>query len=190
MEIWLYLAREPQLWGMKIKPEKELNNHFTGLWREYKILWPKQLETDIISPEIFTKLKIKLGLKRLLLLDRIKNSTEPTYIKDHINISGINYLRERTPHKDLPTFPDMSNIYEIPQGESGAALKCVGGRRFSENFSETNSIIGEWSGLISTVWNYVGVKITAVGVPLDFKTENLIIYFNKDSSPTKRKEKK
>lgn len=187
MKSRLYLIRKPVLWGINIKPEQELARHFMGQWQGYKILWPKKVDPETINPDIFTELKRTLHLKNLLLLDKIKNIFEPVYIKDHINISGFNFLTDKTPYKTLPAFPDVSHIYTLPQGEQGVVVKCVGGGRFSEEFSEIKSIINEWSGLISPVWNYVGIKITALGFPEEIDPRKIISYLKLSSSAFKVK---
>ncbi len=176
MKSWLYLTREPLLWDINIKPEQELAGHLMGLWLGYKILWPRKVDQETINPKIFTELKKTFHLKSLLILDKIKNGPEPVYIKDHINISGFNFLAGKTPYKNLPAFPDVSRIYNLPQGEQGVVVSCVGGGRFSEEFPEIKSIVNEWSGLITPVWNYVGINITALGFPEEIKPPEIISY--------------
>ena len=46
------------------------------------------------------------------MYDRIRGIEQDVLITDHVNRSGLFFLRGKTPHEGFPMFPDMSNVYE------------------------------------------------------------------------------
>ena len=123
----------------------ELANH-TVFWRD------KSRTIDVLKKE--------LKIKKILIFDKIKNSNEDLGIKGHVNRSGLNYLVGRTPYKDLATFPDMSIIYNRTNALREVVVHTVGPKRYS-SFNEKDIYISEFVGLISPLWHYLGVDVSA-----------------------------
>ena len=89
-----------------------------------------------------------------------QNLDKETCIINHINRSGTNFLIGNTPFKNLPTFPDITSIYNKIKGYDQVVVHTVGSRRF-KTFSEKNTLVSEIVGLVAPVWYYVGTKIFA-----------------------------
>ena len=138
----------------------ELANH-TVFWRDKsKTIVPNSTSKNHINPRAIDVLKKELKIKKILIFDKIKNSKEVLGIKGHVNRSGLNYLVGRTPYKDLPTFPDMSNIYNRTKALKEVVVHTVGPKRYS-GFNEKDIYISEFVGLISPLWHYLGVDVSA-----------------------------
>ena len=80
---------------------------------------------------------------------------------DHINQAGTNFLIGNTPEVGLPTFPDMSNIYNEIKDLKKNIVYTVGPKRFLNSVVLEGKIISHSVGLVSPVWHYVGVKVYA-----------------------------
>ena len=72
----------------------------------------------------------------------------------------MNFLIGNTPFKNLPTFPDITSIYNKIKGYDQVVVHTVGPRRF-KTFSEKNTLVSEIVGLVAPVWYYIGTKIFA-----------------------------
>ena len=123
-----------------------------------KVLVPKTFCEDTINPFNFFSLKQKLSFKSICIIDKIYPDNGPVCIIDHVNRSGFNFLVGKTPIKNLPTFPDMSSIYNPIRDLKQVVVHTVGPKRFhkEKNISQTTS---ESVGLLSPVWHYVGVSV-------------------------------
>ena len=89
-----------------------LYNH-KGIKKESSIyLYPKERSSTSINPENFFNIKKEIQLSDIMVIDRIYSKDDVVYVDDHINRTGLSYLRGKTPFKNLPTFPDISNIYK------------------------------------------------------------------------------
>jgi hypothetical protein len=87
-------------------------------------------------------------------------------VDDHINRTGLSYLRGKTPFKNLATFPDISNIYNK---KNGKILMSVGNKNSFNINLEKNVILSSWIAAISPVWHYVGVNVIGLGVSKNLK---------------------
>ena len=123
-------------------------------------LAPNQFDKKVINPENFLKLKEKLEIKSILLIDRTIPQNKKICISNHVNRSGYNFLIGKTPVANLPRFPDMSKIYNKIPGLETAIVHTVGPKRFDLK-PKNNNVISESVGLIAPVWHYVGVKVFA-----------------------------
>ena len=86
-------------------------NH-KGIKKENSIyLFPEKNSPKTINPENFFNIKKEIQLSDIMVIDRIYSKDDVVYVDDHINRTGLSYLRGKTPFKNLPTFPDISNIY-------------------------------------------------------------------------------
>jgi len=121
---------------------------------------PKDFSENEINPTNFDKLKTELGLDSILILDRVKNIGDERCIRDHVNRSGYNFLTGKTPYKNLPTFPDISHIYNAIPNMDGIKVHTIGPIRFSK-INSKGILYSESVGIVSPVWYYVGVKVFA-----------------------------
>lgn len=165
MRTWIYVPAGPDFWKLKIKHQKEQSGHKSGKWNGQDILWPKIVNKKTICPQAIDELRINLEIDRVIIFDRIKGSSEPVFIKDHINRTGYNFLSGSTPYKNHPTFPDVSEIYDLPEKISGSVVTSVGLHRFKTLNSDFDTLTCQWVGVVASVWKYVGVRVCAVGCP-------------------------
>jgi len=121
---------------------------------------PITFSDESLNPKSFFGLKKMYDPGSILIIDRLKNTDRDVCIMDHVNKSGTNFLIGKTPHKELPTFPDMGHIYKPIQNLKQVLVHTVGPERFS---SETgiDEIVSEATGLIAPLWHYVGVVVFA-----------------------------
>ena len=119
---------------------------------------PQDLKKENINPKNFIKLKQRIHFKSILILDRTKPSFENTCVLDHVNRSGFNFLIGTDKINGYPMFPDMSNIYHPIENFKEIIVHTLGPSRFAQNM-ECHNIISESVGLISPIWQYVGVKV-------------------------------
>ena len=121
---------------------------------------PKEFSENNINPSNFNKLKTELDIDSIIILDRVKNIDGERCIMDHVNRSGYNFLTGKTPHKNRPTFPDISHIYNPIPNMDGIRVHTIGPIRFSKTSSK-GILHSESVGIVSPVWHYVGVKVFA-----------------------------
>ena len=125
-------------------------NH-KGIKKENSIyLYPEENSPQTINPENLFMLKKEIQITDLVVVDRIYSNVDIVGVVDHINRTGINYLRGKTPFKNLPTFPDISNIYNT---ENGKTLMSVGDENYFNINLEKNVILSSWIAAISPVWH-------------------------------------
>ena len=138
----------------------ELANHTVFCRDKSKTIVPNSTSKNHINPRAIDVLKKELKIKKILIFDKIKNSKEVLSIKGHVNRSGLNYLIGRTPYKRLSTFPDMSNIYSRNRALKEVIVHTVGPKRYPD-FNEKEIYTSEFVGLISPLWHYLGVDVSA-----------------------------
>ena len=113
-----------------------------------------------MSTETFLVYKKKQKIKTLIIIDRIKNREGIIKIKGHINRSGTSFLVAETPHKQRPTFPDLSKIY---RNKTGKTVITVGPERFAGHNKEETKITSEALAPVAALWHYVGVSLKVYG---------------------------
>ena len=113
-----------------------------------------------LNPKNIFSLKKMYDLDSMLIVDRLTNTDTDVCIIDHINMSGTNFLIGKTPHKELPTFPDMGHIYKPIPNLKQVLVHTVGPERFSSGAGR-DEIISEAIGLIAPLWHYAGVAVFA-----------------------------
>jgi len=149
----------------------EYISHNHGIYNHNKnvYIFPLTNNNTTINPEVFIKIKNELNLIDLLLVDRIYNEFGIVNVIDHINRTGQSFLRGKTPHGGLPTFPDVSKIYNNNEGKIFAS---VGEKKPININTIENVILSEWIALIAPVWHYIGVNIKGVGVDKNINSIN------------------
>ena len=142
-----------------IRKEKA-HNHSVYFSNEKIQVVPDDFSPESLNPKSFLQLKTKLNLVSIMILDRTKPLKEEACIIDHVNRSGDNFLKSKTPIDGLPTFPDMSNIYNEISHLNKVVVHTVGPKLF-ESIEHSSFVVSESVGLISPVWHYVRVKVFA-----------------------------
>ncbi len=162
-EMPIYLCVVPSKGQKKIVKQGSIANHKFGEINNRIIIWSETIDSATINPKNFNELKKHFNLKELLLIDRIIGTNKPVSIINHVNRSGQNYLRGKTPYNAFPQFPDMSKIYSKINGLDTAVVHTIGEKRFKSPPNEEGIIWSEYIGLIVPVAHYVGIKIFAIG---------------------------
>ncbi|MBT4990608.1 MAG: hypothetical protein HOL27_00390 [Candidatus Marinimicrobia bacterium] len=162
---FIYLPTGPQKKHANFSNTKETQKHLIYQKNSNTYLYPKRFDQSHINPKTLQALKNLYSIDSILIEDQIKNASEPICITDHVNKSGINFLRGETPYKNYPTFPDQSQIYHALENLKQENTYTVG----PDKFETVNSkkIISKTVGIISPVWHYVGVQVFAIGKPIN-----------------------
>ena len=92
------------------------------------------------------------------------NSAAANSLRTKQHLSGLNFLSGKTPFKNFPMFPDVSKIYQPIKGLNGVIVHTVGPKRFRES-GKNKEIISESVALIAPIWYYIGVRVSAKGIP-------------------------
>ena len=156
MNLPKYSLTPPVKYGSKIS----LYNHHVFMGDKCRFIIPHNFDGKTINPKNFLKLKNKLRIKSIIVVDKTRPENQRYSIMNHINRSGYNFLIGRTPIKSLPMFPDMSKVYNKIKGLEAAVVHTVGPSRFSSE-ERNNKILSEYVGLVAPVWHYIGVKVFA-----------------------------
>ena len=160
----IYLCSSKLAKQLGIKSHQTDLNHKLGSKNNKAFLWPTNIDHTTINPEIFSRLKEKHMIRKLLIVDRLQSKTGREKTTDHINKTGNNFLIGKTPHNNQPAFPDMSAVYKNIKGKVFVSY----GKDFKRSKEENNKHVGsEWIAPIATVWSYVGVEIMGLGIGED-----------------------
>ena len=152
---------EYSIYSPKRFPTKETAfNHNIFQTVDGRHIVPITFSDESINPKSFFVLKKMYDLASILIIDRLKNTDKDVCIMDHVNKSGTNFLIGKTPHKKLPTFPDMGHIYKPIPNLKQVLVHTVGPERFSSDTGK-DEIVSEATGLIAPLWHYVGVAVFA-----------------------------
>ena len=156
MNIIFYNIRKPKNYSKK--------EHFFGhsfyYLKNLQVLVPHEFSKIIIRPKNFYKIKNRLCLENICIVDKVCSNIEFVCIVDHVNRSGTNFLIGETPVKKFPVFPDMSKIYNTIPGYKQVVVHTLGPSRFLKQYKQ-KQITSESVGLISPIWHYVGVNVYA-----------------------------
>ncbi len=159
----IYLCNYTKEWNKIVKPEGSIANHIFGKISNQIIIWPEKIDSETINPKNFNELKKQQSIKELLIIDRIIGVNKPVSLINHVNRSGQNFLRNKTPFNKLPQFPDMSKVYHEISGLDTVIVHTIGKKRFQNPPHEEKVIWSEMIGLIAPVAHYVGIRVFAIG---------------------------
>jgi len=151
-----YCIHSPNIFSAK---ETAFNHNIFQTVVGRKII-PITFSDESLNPKSFFGLKEMYDLDSILIIDRLKNTDTDVCIMEHINRSGTNFLIGRTPHKELPTFPDMGHIYKPIPNLKQVLVHTVGPERFLSD-TGIDEIVSEAIGLIAPLWHYAGVAVFA-----------------------------
>ena len=160
----IYLCSSKLAKQLGIKSHKTGANHKLGSKNNKTFLWPTNIDHTTINPEIFSRLKEKHKIRKLLIVDRLQSKTGREKTSDHINKTGNSFLIGKTPHNNQPAFPDMSDVYKNINGKVFVSY----GKHFKRTKKGNSKYVeSEWIAPIATVWSYVGVEIVGLGIGED-----------------------
>ena len=161
---YIYLSTGPMKLNIKTSNKTDDGEHYSSIEKNKTYIWPKIFDNNHIFPRSLYKLKLKYSIEKIVIIDRVKNITNKKNIKDHINKSGINFLKGKTPFETFPTFPDVTHIYKYTE-KSDIIVHTIGPDRFNIS-PKSKEIISESIGIVSPVWHYIGVLVRGIGTPV------------------------
>ena len=147
------------------KLDLKLFNHNVGIKNNDVFIVPNQVNETSISPTEFLGLKNKYQIKTVNMYDRTFGIKEKSIIIDHVNRSGVFFLKGNTPLKQRPMFPDMSHIYEKDLSLKSIVVQTLGYNRFETDKIKERVFFSEAAAIIATVWHYVGVSVRGFAIP-------------------------
>ena len=159
-----YFNTNPKKLGISNVFDKEFFGHLTFCNEGSIFMTPARFTKKHISPQNILGLKEKYKIGNITMFDRVVGTSKNILITDHINRSGISYLRGKTPHKNLPMFPDMSNIYDKETKNKRQTVQTLGLKYYKMPPSEVGVVFSESSAITATLWHYVGVGVRCYGV--------------------------
>ena len=143
----------------------KFSNHNVGIKNNDVFIVPNQFNETSISPTEFLGLKNKYQIKTVNMYDRTFGIKEKSLIIDHVNRSGVFFLKGNTPFKQRPMFPDMSHIYEKDLLLKNIVVQTLGYDRFKKIKFKEKVFFSEAAAIIATVWHYVGVSVRGFAIP-------------------------
>ena len=126
------------------------------------------------SPKNLHHLKKDLNIEQIYMFDRIAGLNKNIFITDHINRSGVSFLRGKTPYKNLPMFPDMSKTYSSYKKKPGVVVHTLGPKNFKKPPSEKGVVFSESAAIFATLWRYIGVEVMCFGIGQPNETKSFL----------------
>ena len=162
MSVFIYFCSK-QVFNQFTTNKKQANifGHGKTTYKNLTAFYPLENTEKIINPKNLYQLKNKFGFTSIIMVDHILDKKGIVHVSDHINRTGKSFLRGKTPFKDFPTFPDISNIYIKKNGKT---LMSLGEKNILNINTQENVILSSWIAPISSVWSYVNVQIFGIGV--------------------------
>ena len=169
-----YFNTKPIKFGINKVFDREFFGHLVVCEAGSVFITPSQFTKEHISPEHILGLKEKYKIENIIMFDRVVGIKKNILITDHINRSGISFIRGKTPHKKFPMFPDMSDIYMQGSEKKKRTVQTLGPKRFITPPNEFGVVYSEASAITATVWHYVGVGVRCYGVVDNRDLKNLL----------------
>ena len=164
-DVIVYLAAEPEQLQLNLAQEESIEHYNLVILSGYQFVWTAAGEIKTPTLNQIDLLKTRFSNKHFLLLDRICGAKDPVCIVGHINRSGNNNLVNNTPFKENPRFPDSSRIYHKISGLKTVVVHTLGKDRFADCRQTEGLIWSEEAALITTVADYIGWAVYALGIP-------------------------
>ncbi len=160
----VYLCAGPEAWGLRdYSPMRGTSRHKIVSYKGRTLVWPNQFDENSVNPVELAGIKTELKSERILIADRLKGNTGLVFIRDHVNRSGLSYLRGSTPFDNQPMFPDVSRIYQIPGNVPSVVTHTLGPARFKDTPRSEQVLWSEAVGIVAPVLFYVRFLVYAVG---------------------------
>ena len=159
-----YFNSNPKHYGINTYLNKKIYGH--KIYKEPKLLFltPNQFDKNNLCPQNLLQIKEKYKLKNIVMFDRVLGTDKNILISDHVNRSGISFIIEKTPFKNLPMFPDMSGVYIKNKNDKGHTIHTLGPDRFQSPPNEKGVVFSEAAAITASLWHYVGVGVRCFGV--------------------------
>ena len=138
------------------------------------VINPISFSKKNISLKNLDQLKKNLNIEQIYMFDRISGLDKNFLITDHINRSGISFLRGETPYNNRPMFPDLSKVYIRDKKKQGVVVQTVGPKIFKKPPSEPGVVFSESAAIIATLWHYIGVGVICFGIGKPNQTKSLL----------------
>ena len=161
---YIYLSFEKTPTELASAKLLKFSNHKIIKYSNYVFIQPLGYTPNHINPKNLEKIREKYKIKNLVLVDYLKSKNRIITIKDHVNKTGYNFLRAKTPFKKREAFPDMSKVY---LSELGEVVFSVGSS--FKDVSHLNRNYTTWVGAIAILWKYIGVNIYGFAYNKEFK---------------------
>ena len=128
-----YFNAPPKEFGIKTHFKEKTFGHYIKRGSKRTDINPTCFNKKNISLKNLDQLKKKLNIERIYMFDRILGLNKNILITDHINRSGLSFLRGETPYKKKHMFQDLSKIYNyiynyVDRENVGQVILC-GDRR-------------------------------------------------------------
>ena len=159
-----YFNSNPKTLGFNNDFYKTLFGHTINEKNNDVFIKPIKFNKVSLSPSNILGLKKTYNIKEIHMYDRIKGIEQDVLITDHVNRSGLFFLRGKTPHEGLPMFPDMSNVYYKTSKLKKKTVQTLGPKRFKTTEIQEGVVFSECCAITATLWHYVGVSVKCFGV--------------------------
>jgi len=159
-----YYNTTPSSFGIGASQKNSEFGHYITHHEKKTIMTPIGFTKRHLSPKNMLLLKERYNIDVIQMFDRVIGTEKNVVITDHINRSGLSFLAGKTPHQNLPMFPNMSNIYIAKEQDVGKCVHTIGPDEFKKAPQEKGVIFSESAAIISTLWHYVGVRIRCLGI--------------------------
>ena len=160
----LYFNAPQKDFGIKTEFKEKMFGHRIKRGSKTIVINPTRFSKKNISLKNIDQLKKNLNIERIYIIDRISGLNKNILITDHINRSGVSFLRGKTPYKNLPMFPDMSKIYLSYKKKPGVVVHTLGPKNFKKPPSEKGVVFSESAAIFATLWHYIGVEVVCFGI--------------------------
>tara|TARA_B100000287_G_scaffold304009_1_gene287159 strand:- start:1002 stop:1532 length:531 start_codon:yes stop_codon:yes gene_type:complete len=160
----LYFNSSPKVFGVKIELDDKIYGHCIKKELGRAIISPTSFSNENISLKNLNQLKKKLNILQIYMFDRIFGLNKNVLINDHINRSGVSFLRGETPYNKKPMFPDLSMVYSGDPKKQGVVVQTLGPERFKQPPNEPGAVFSESAAIIATLWYYIGVEVVCFGI--------------------------
>ena len=167
-----YFNTSPKKFGIQIGFNVKTCGHRIKKKPKETFLTPIGFSKKHSSPKNLYHLKKDLNIKQIYMFYRIAGLNKNIFITDHINRSGVSFLRGKTPHKNLPMFLDTSKTYLSYKKTPGVVVHTLGPKNFKKPPNEKGVVFSESAAIFATLWHYIGVEVICFGIgqPNQIKT--------------------
>ena len=159
-----YFNAPPKEFGIKTHFKEKTFGHYIKRGSKRTDINPTCFNKKNISLKNLDQLKKKLNIERIYMFDRILGLNKNILIADHINRSGVSFLRGETPYNKRPMFPDLSKIYIGDKKNQGFVVQTLGPKRFKKPPIEPGVVFSESAAIAATLWHYIGVEVMCFGI--------------------------
>lgn len=169
-----YFNGPPKKFGIKTDFKEKIFGHYIKRESKKTIVNPTHFSKKSISLKNLNQLRKKLNIGRIYIFDRISGLNKNILITDHINRSGVSFLRGETPYNKRPMFPDSSKIYINDKKKQGVVVQTLGPKRFKNPPNEPGIVFSESVAIVAILWNYIGVEVVCFGIGKPNQTNNFL----------------